>query len=268
MSQLTPRCIAFVSPVGGTGQTTVVANLASLWCAAGLACLAVDLCPQNSLGLHLGLRQAPVAGWASSMQADQWWADAALENSSQVPFLPFGCPPLQADAPPLQHLHQRLAQDPQWLRQQLQAVDLPDHTLVLLDAPSAAQALTTQALRCADLMVVCLDASPRSPLQQAQVQALVAQARLGTRVALLVTRFNPRRASQCLAMAQLQQQWPGQLAPYVLHDDENVAAALAAAHCVTAYAPQSQSAHDLHGIARWLLAQCPPDEPAAGDLDP
>jgi cellulose synthase operon protein YhjQ len=258
------RCIAFVSPLGGSGQTTVVANLASLWRASGEPCLAVDLCAQNSLGLHLGRPLAepqkypPVAGWAASVQADRWWAEAALENTDQVQFLPFGS---AGDQPLLAKLNQTLAQDPLWLLSQLQGTELADNSLVLLDAPAWPQPLAYQALRCADLVVVCLDTSARAPQLQAQAQALLAQAPPDARKALLATRFNPRRASQRQALDSLQQQWTDRLAPYVLHDDESVPVALAAAHCVTMHAPQSQSAHDLNGIAHWLLAQCQSGEP-------
>lgn len=255
------RRIAFVSPLGGTGQTTVVANLASLWSQAGLPCLGVDLCAQNSMGLHLGQTRASAAGWAPYAQAGKWWAEAAMENSAQVRFLPYGAsgsPAAQAT------LQQTLVQDPHWLARQLQAAELEEHTLVLLDAPAWPQTLALQALACADLVVVCLDANPRTPALRSQVQALLDQAPSGARQALLATRFNPRRAAQSQALQDLQQQWDAQLAPYVLHDDECVAAALAASHCVVLQAPQSQAAHDLQGIARWLLAQCDPaTEPRA-----
>jgi cellulose synthase operon protein YhjQ len=249
------RCIAFVSPLGGTGQTTVVANLASLWSASGRPCLAVDLCAQNSLGLHLGQAQTSEAGWAARALDGQWWAEAALENSAGVRLLPFGTSP-QAQGPDWNAL---LEHDSQWLATQLRAVDLEASALVLLDVPQWPQALAAQALACADLVVVCLDASPRTPLLQAQVQALLAQARVGATVALVATRFSPRRDSQCAALETLQHQWGEQLSPYVLHEDEYMSAALALSHCVTAFAPQAQSAHDLHGIANWLLMRCPQD---------
>jgi len=248
-------CIAFVSPLGGTGQTTVVANLASLWSAGGTPCLAVDLCAQNSLGRHLGQSEAATDGWAARALAGQWWAQAALENSAGVRLLPFGNATTEADQ--MSALNGQLAQQPRWLATQLQAIALDPHSLVLLDAPLWPQALASQALACADLVVVCLDASPRAALLQPPVQALLSQAPAHAALALLATRFSPRRASQNAALHTLQQQWQEQLSPYVLHEDEYVSAALAASDCVSAFAPQAQSAHDLHGIANWLLARCP-----------
>jgi cellulose synthase operon protein YhjQ len=248
-----PRHIAFVSPAGGTGQTTVVANLASLWSASGRPCLAVDLCAQNSLGLHLGQTRAEASGWTAASEAGQWWAEPTLENSQQVRFLPHGTTTSPAH---LATLTQTLAQDPHWLATQLQAADLEDNCLVLLDAPIWPQTLASQALACADLVVVCLDASPRAPLLRPQLQALRSQLKPGAALALVATRFNPRRDSQCQALETLRAQWADHLAPHVLHEDESVSAALAVDHCVVAHAPHAQAAHDLQGIARWLLAQC------------
>ena len=243
-----PRRIAFVSPLGGTGQTTLVANLASVWTAQGQTCLAVDLCAQDSLGLHLGERAHTRAsqGWAHCVQTGQWWGEAALENSDRVRFVPYGQTPLQA-----------VPQAPLWLQDQLDSVALGEAGMVLLDAPAWPQPLALQALQCADLVVVCLDAAPRAPLLKAQVQSMLDIAPAHARQALLATRFDPRRGAQRQALEALQQQWHALLAPYVLHEDENVSAAHHAAHCVTAFAPQSQAAHDINGIAHWLMAASP-----------
>jgi cellulose synthase operon protein YhjQ len=251
------RCIAFVSPLGGTGQTTVVANLASLWSASGRPCLALDLCAQNSLGLHLGLAADLRAGWAPLALAGQWWAEACLVNSAGVRFLPFGSGPDALSAGPA--LDRLLAQEPQWLATQLQATALEADSLVLLDVPPWPQPLAGQALACADLVVTCVDASPRGARMHTLLQAQLAQARPTAAQALLATRFSPRRDSQCAALEALQKQWQDRLCPHLLHEDENAGTALAASHCVTAFAPQAQSAHDLHGIANWLLARLPPE---------
>jgi cellulose synthase operon protein YhjQ len=252
--KLPMRSIAFVSPVGGAGQTTIVANLASLWSAGGRPCLALDLCAQNGLGQHLGQTHGTPAGWVSAALAGQWWADAALQNSAGVRFLPFGS---GVDGQSVAALQRLLEQDPLWLAAQLRGIALEDDSLVLLDVPQWPQALAAQALACADLVVVCLDATPRSARLQEPVRTLLAQAAGGAGQALLATRFSPLRDSQRDALQTLQQQWPERLSPYVLHDDENTSMALAAGTCVTAFAPQAQSAHDLHGIANWLLARLP-----------
>ena len=61
--------------------------------------------------------------------------------------------------------------------------------------------------------------------------------------------------------------WPGQLLPYVLHQDEHLPQAQAQGLCVHQMAPYAQAAHDLQGIANWLeqtLAQLPLVRPPGG----
>lgn len=247
------RTMAFISPLGGTGQTTLVANLAHLVTLRGLPCLALDLCAQNGLGLHLGLTETPRQGWVALAAAQQWWGDAALENSDQVRFLPFGDTGLAA----LDTLNQTLLHQPDWLAQQLECLALDSPRLILLDAPAWPAHLALQALRCADLVVIALDASLRACQARGQVLALLAQSGPHARHAVVATRFDPRRDSQRMALRTLQDQWGERLAPHVLHEDESAQAALGTSSCTTALTPQSQSAHDLQGIASWFLAQCP-----------
>lgn len=254
------RTMAFVSLLGGTGQTTLVANLAHLMTLRGLPCLALELCAQNGLGLHLGLPNPVKQGWAELSACNQWWGDAALENSDQVRFLPFGDTGMTA----LDTLNQALLRQPDWLAQQLQSLQLGPPGMILLDAPAWPSNLALQALRCADMVVIALDASMRACQARDQVLALLAQADPAACHGLVVTRFDPRRDSQRVALRSLQQQWGERLAPHVLHEDESVQAALGAFTCTAALTPQSQSAHDLQGIAAWLLSACPPmaGEPA------
>jgi cellulose synthase operon protein YhjQ len=249
------RCtytIAFVSPLGGAGQTTLVANLAHLLTVRGRSCLALDLCAQNGLALHLGLTKSARQGWAELAAVEQWWGNAALENSDRVRFLPFGDPGLAN----LDTLNRTLQDQPDWLAQQLQGLALDAPGLVLLDAPAWPTNLALQALRCADLVVIALDATLRACQAHNQVLALLALAPTA-RSAVVATRFDPRRHSQRMALRTLRQQWGERLVPHVLHEDESMQAAIGAATCTTALTPQSQSAHDLQGIAVWLLSALP-----------
>lgn len=52
------RVIVFLNGKGGTGKTTSVANLASLYAEAGYRVLAIDFDPQGNLGLDLGYTAA------------------------------------------------------------------------------------------------------------------------------------------------------------------------------------------------------------------
>lgn len=243
--------IAFTSPLGGTGQTSLLANLSLLLAQRLWPCLAIDLCAQNGLGLQFGLMQPAANGWAQAALARQWWADCALASSPQLDYLPFGeCTPQQ-----LAELERRWPQDPGWLAEQLNALTLDARSVVLLDAPCWPAPLAAQALQCADWIIVDLDASMRACQAQRLVQAMLSQARSGARCSIVINRFDPRCASQRAAVQTLREQWGELLIPALVHQDESVPAAQSQASCVCLHTPDAQAAHDFQDMASWLVFQ-------------
>ena len=238
------RRIAFLSPLGGTGRTTLAAHVATLLAERGMPTLAVDLCPQNALGLHLGMHEPPASGWHGAIAQGQWWGAAAVENSAGVRLLPHGP---WAGAQPAQ-----ACDEPGWLDAQLAGLDLPEGSALVLDTPALPAPLALQAARCADLAVLVLDASVRSLRMHGALRAFVAALPGGVRCAVALTGADPRSASRREALQALRAQWQDCLVPYPLHGDEHVQQALAQALCVHQHAPQSQAAHDLQGMAGWI----------------
>lgn len=253
------RYIAFVSPLGGTGQTTLVANLATLLAQRNLSCLAVDLCPQNGLGLHLGFDSPPDEGWVNAAASEQWWAGNALLNSLGVTYLPFG----NASNLALSWLQQSLITDSNWLKDHLQALDLNPNEVVLLDAPAWPSLQAQHALRAADLVIICLDASGRACKLENAVRAMLKIKEPHIPHAVVITSFDPRRQTQCESVVTLREQWATSLIPYTVHDDESIPEAFAKASCASAITTHAQSVHDMQGIASWLIAQCNINEPDA-----
>jgi cellulose synthase operon protein YhjQ len=250
-----PR-IAIVSPLGGTGRTTVAAHMATLLTQRGRACLAIDLCPQNHLGSYLGLPHPAAEGWATSVAQDEWWAAHALENTHGVGWLPFGQLPPQD----VQALYRRVAPSGHWLRDQLDQLDVPDQTCLLLDLPTWPAPLAQQALNTADVVLVTVDPSLRASQAFGLITAMMACAPPSARRGVLLTGMDARRTSHRDVLNALRAQWGDVLLHYVLHTDEGIAQAQAQATCVNLHAPYSQSAYDLQGIAGWLDAQLPPPE--------
>lgn len=243
------RVIAVVSPLGGSGRTTVTAHLATLLARQGRPCLAVELCAQNLLGKHLGMPEPSDLGWARLAATGQWWADGSFDNSDGVGVLPFG----KAELDTLASIDRQLREQPRWLLDQMELLDIPDDCTVLLDTPVWPSLLAQAALRCSDAVIVTLEASARSSLGPDGVQAMLHEtAAAPADQGVLVTRFDPRRISHREALQALREQWGGRLIPYTLHEDENISRALSRSMCVGSFAPQAQSAHDLQGVCNWL----------------
>lgn len=247
-----PR-IAFISPLGGTGRTATAAHMLSEFAERGHPVLGIDLCPQNQLGRYLGLQKPAAQGWATSVLAGQWWATHALENSVQAAFLPFGEPPSDG----LHQLGQRWTGEAGWLADQLDQLDVHGSTDVILDTPTWPAPLAQQAVRCADVLMVMVDASLRSCQSHGLIQSMLSGVPSTLiNVALVLTGFDARRASHREALQTLRKQWGSLLLPYIIHTDESLVQAQARGLCVTQYAPQAQSASDMQGIATWLELQC------------
>lgn len=245
--------IAIVSPLGGSGRTTLTAHLATIVAVHGQPCLAMDLCAQNMLGRHLGMQQPAQAGWASLAAQQQWWGQAALGNSDGVDLLPFGT----ASTDELGTLEQAWALDPQWLRPRLDALDVPAGSALFLDTPLWPAPLARQALAGAHMVVIVLEASARACQAQALVAQALAVAPPEAHRAIAINRVDPRRPSQRAALETLRGQWGDLLLPYTVHDDENIAQAFEHATSVCTWAPHAQSSHDLQGIGQWLLEHLP-----------
>ena len=258
MTALSIHPIAIISPLGGAGCTTLTAHLATLAAVQGRPCLAVDLCIQNMLGRHLGLQHTAQAGWATLATRQQWWGQGALSNSDGVDLLPFGV----ASTPELDVLQREWALTPQWLSNRLQALDIPAHSAIFLDAPTWPAPLSCQALTLAQVVLIVLDASARSCHAQALVAQALALAPVDAYCAIAVNRVDPRRPSQRAALETLHAQWGDLMLPYAVHEDENNAQACEHATNVCAWAPHAQSSHDLQGISQWLMERLPAALPA------
>ena len=103
-----------------------------------------------------GLAQVASGGGYPSCR--QWWADGGFDNTDGVSVLPFGkAPPDAIDA-----LHRQLQVQPRWLLDQLELLDVADDYTVVLDTPAWPSPPARAALRCADVVVVTLEASARA----------------------------------------------------------------------------------------------------------
>lgn len=240
--------IAIVSGNGGVGRTTVAANLAAMISRRGRPVLALDFDPQNALGLHLGLAPGETDGLARRLVDGGRWHEAAFQNSDQVRFLPYGA----ADDAQRQAFEAQLVSDPGWLAKRLAAVDLPADTIVIMDTPRLPSATTRAVLGSADMVIAAVAADThcyaRLPVLREQV---------GSRAPLFfaVNQFDATRRLQNDVLALMRPELGGSLIPYIIHRDEAVPEAVASNRSLPEQAPQSQAAHDLQGLASWVLAR-------------
>ena len=83
--------IAFTSPKGGVGKTTLAAHVAAILARRGYKVLAMDLDPQNALRLHFGVSIREEDGFMARLgPRGPGWRGQPRNTASGVSLLPFG----------------------------------------------------------------------------------------------------------------------------------------------------------------------------------
>ena len=86
--------IAFASPKGGVGKTTLAANTAHEFARLGHRVVALDLDAQNALGMHFGADPYERAGFITSLKDSpdprRAWQAHLQETPSGISLLPHG----------------------------------------------------------------------------------------------------------------------------------------------------------------------------------
>lgn len=142
------KIIAFVSAKGGTGRTTIAANLGVILARTGHRVLAVDCDPQNTLGTHLGMVpgvQVGIAEGSSSIEINEYLS----EQQGVVPYIPFGSRNLED----LRQAESTLQTDSAWLPHRLYDVVPSGTEFVLIDTPAGVRVWTEHVLGIANVIV-------------------------------------------------------------------------------------------------------------------
>ncbi|WP_261950770.1 cellulose synthase operon protein YhjQ/BcsQ [Aeromonas caviae] len=84
------KVIALQGIRGGVGTTAIVAGLAQAAHEQGARVLAVDLCPDNQLGIHLGLPHDDPGGWSRLTQPAREWRGALHRREEGLDLLSHG----------------------------------------------------------------------------------------------------------------------------------------------------------------------------------
>ncbi len=237
--------VAICSTCGGVGRTTVTAGLSSALGRKAQRVLAIDLDPQNMLGLHLGGNLLS-DGLATSREDS--WMESSWHTSDGVDFVPFGSP--SADG--LEQLEIEVRRDSDWLHRRLARLDFPDDGIVLIDSARLPSCWGETARNAADLTLFLGHPDPGS---LGGFDALCRGSKNQDNIAFLLNEVDPTRTLHRDALLLARNRWPETCLQYPIHRDEAVAEALAYGQSIFDYAIRAQAAHDLHGVATWLLNQ-------------
>ncbi len=243
------KVVAIVSAKGGVGKTTLTANLATALSRSITApVLAVDLDPQNALGLHLGMSPHELRGLSRSALANQPLVQACLPCTPTLHLLPYGA----LDESDRAKLEAAMEQNPLWLTTHLQTLDLPPDAVVFLDTPPGPSVYLRQALRTADVVVVVVLSDAASYATLPLIQRLVntyyqPQGDFTDTLYVLNQVHSGKNLSKDITSV-MRENLSHRLIG-TIHDDEAVCEALAYDTNALDYAPYSQATADFMGCA-------------------
>lgn len=248
---MTLKIVAVIGAVGGAGATAASAHLASALFRQYRDALAFDLSTENRLRLYFGMALRDPTGWAAELLHNNDWYDAAYVGSNGPGFVPFG--QLESDAE-LDRLCLWLRDNPLWLRNQLNSLNVAPDTIVVCDCPRMPAALREQTLDAADL--VLLITPPDSIAYGVATEMARRAAHEGNlKTFLVLNGFDPARRLDRDISVLLRTQHKERFSPVVVHRDESLREALACKQTVFDFAPSSQSAYDFSALATWTLAK-------------
>lgn len=245
------HCLAIIGLHGGSGRTTLTANLAQALVQNGRSAVAVEVDPQGGLPLHFGVEpDEPMGVFQPSLspQAAAAWLSRFRSGPAVFPFGKLAGS-LQAG------LEAAVARDPLWLPRRLQAIVPPDCDFVLLDLPSASHPLWRSAIGIADSVVVALAPEAAAYATLPQMEALLDECvpEPGRRaVRYLVNRFDARRTFHRDLLASLRGMMGPRAFSFAVHEDPVVGEALARRRLVVQEAADSQVVAALGNLADWL----------------
>ncbi len=243
--------IVLLSPKGGTGKTTIAANLGRLL-AERYRVMMVDVDPQNSLGLLFGMPVGEGQGIGVADFGHQALVSMLRAQKAEVPYIPFGRPSPSAMA----QLENQARLDPSWLEKRLRELCPGGYDVAVIDTPAGRSVFTTQALSLATTSLVVLEACALSYATLPEVEALLedAQKRPSYRgTGYVVNRLDARRALSRDVRSALVQSVGSQFIDVALVDDEHVREATASRATCVALSPHAQFSSALRQLANHLI---------------
>ncbi len=246
--------ISVISMKGGVGKTSITANLASAISQRPNAptVAVIDLDPQNALQWHFGFMEQQSAGICQLSVKVGALNEAHLKTDKNILCYPYGF----ADEPTRKDFESLLKENPEWLKQQIQSLDLPSESIILIDTPPGQSPYMAQAMSAANLALVVLLADGASyataPMMETVFEEMI-PLNPYLRSAYLINQVDPTNALSTDIQVMLTQRLGNRLVPVQISEDEAVREALAFQQSVLIYDENGLASHDFARLAEWTM---------------
>lgn len=245
------KVIAVSNQKGGVGKTASTVSLAAVFAEAGESVLLIDLDPQGSASLWLGVEDD---GTQLLEHLEKPGDLASLVHPAVAPgldLIPAGLALAAADY----RLGGKLGQHTR-LRRCLERTT-GQWDWVFLDCPPALGVLSVNALSAAGAVVVPVEASPLALAGLSDLSNVIADVREEVNDSLhvagvLVCRANARRTVYRDTMEALNEAFPDRVCPVPIREDVCLTEAPGHGKPITLYSPRCHGAEDYREAAAWL----------------
>ena len=230
---------------GGTGNSTVTANLAAALQLQGFKTLSLDLNCDNALGLHYGVNTAECDGWLSSVVDGSNWREHVFESEDGRCVLPFGH---FANAPDA--LYSRmLSESPKMATSLLADLLTTDFDVLLIDAPSVLHRSLLNLKSCDLQLLVC-----NPDIQSYTLLKRYGEFLLEGNTHIVLNKIQPDVPLYGDLGVLIREQFARQCVPVTIHLDYAVAQALAFFDSAIGVSPDCQGVKDFHSLALWCIS--------------
>ena len=279
-----PRRIAFINEKGGSGKTTLVANVAAyLASRRGRRVLAIDMDPQGQLGKVLGLEVRRPRRSAIELLVDSVLGEGPRPESLDATPEP-GLPIVATRFPNLDAIvsNKSLALFPSWTgagaeegdptgrlaRSLTETPGALDYDFVLIDAPPSFGPLTLNVLRAANELVVPVPLTYLAMDGCAELMRSVdmVRQRYGNedlRLTMVIPTFYRRTRLANEILEKLKQRFPKEIAHMVVGYHVRIDEAQSRGLSVFEHAPSDRGAKVMAALAEELEARGRPEFGAA-----
>jgi chromosome partitioning protein len=263
-----PRRIAFINEKGGSGKTTLVANLAAHLCLKrGRRVLGIDMDPQGHLGKSLGIDVRAQRRTSIELLVDSVLGSPDNADPHSLPSLPTRIANLDIVVS-----NKSLALYPAWagaeggeptsrLAEALAAApEIEDYDYVMFDAPPSFGSITLNILRACDEVVIpvpltylALEGSAEMLRTRELVRTRYGNP--GLRITMVIATFHRRTRLAAEILGQLERQFPKELASTVVGYHVKIDEAQSRGRTIFEYAPGDRGAHAMAALAEELEAR-------------
>ncbi len=239
------RKVAVINQKGGVGKTTTTANLGYMLAKKGYKVSLIDLDPQGSLTVSLGVNWQEHAGIEDMLLHGEVLSNVVIETRDNLRLIPCGND--------LGQVEFMSAESSAIAKKLKQVVEQLDGDYVLIDCPPSSGFLIVSALYAVEevLIPIASDYLTLHGLSHLLGTLKGFEKRLGHKIKkwFVITRFHPRRRLAQDVKTKLESYFPGQVLRTPIRETTAVAESPSFGQTVDEYQKNSHGAQDYYSLA-------------------